>query len=119
MSRGRTPVVQCTDTEWRVACRRMRATVPPPEGFSWRFAWSKTTGENFADCDRKPGRGSRSGSMVIRVARGLSEAWTTELLIHEVAHAFDRWDNHGWSGDHSDTYWIWHGRIWRRFWGRE
>lgn len=122
MSRGRTPVKQCTDAEWRSMCRRMRATTAPPEGYAWRFQWCesmRTTGEDQADCARKPGRNGRTGTMLIRIMRGISESETIELLIHEVAHAFDRWDHHGFGGDHSDTYFIWYGRIWRRYWGQE
>jgi len=69
------------------------------------------------DCDRTPGRDGRTGTITIRVARGMSLTETRDILIHEIAHAFDRWDHHGWAGDHGDTFWIWHGRIYRRIWG--
>jgi hypothetical protein len=117
MARGRTPIVQCTASEWRDACRTVRACVPPPDGFAWRFVWCRNLNDDRGDCERRAGSAGRLGVITIRIERGMSRNETIDVLIHEVAHAFDKWDHHGWSGDHSDTFWIWCGRVYRRFWG--
>jgi len=118
---GRKPVVQCTAKEWKEMTRKMQACCPPPEGYVWHFVWStKVLDENKrGDCERRDPTDGRRGKCVVRVAKGLSETETSDILIHEVAHAFDMWTHHSWSGDHGSTFWIWVGRIFRRYWGLE
>jgi len=74
---------------------------------------------NRGDCERREPKDGTRGAIIIRVAKGMSESETIDTLIHEVAHSYDMWTHHSWSGDHSDTFWIWVGRIYRRFWGLE
>jgi len=76
------------------------------------------------DCERRePKKDKRGqavrGQIIVRVAKGMSESETIDVLIHEVAHAYDMWTHHSWYGDHSDTFWIWVGRVYRRYWGLE
>ena len=120
--RKRKPVVQCSLGEWKAICSRMKSCVPAPEGYSWRFVWSVKVGEEGkrGDCERRePKEGRSNGVMVVRVMKGMSETETEDVLIHEVAHAFDKWEHHSWQGDHSGTFYIWLGRIERRYRGQE
>jgi len=57
--------------------------------------------------------------MIVRVQKGMSQAETEDVLVHEAAHGFDQWGSHGWAGDHSTTFDIWHGRVARRYHGME
>ena len=116
---GRKPIVQCTAGEWRAIVQRMKSCVSPPEGYTWRFVWSATL-EDHGRADRTLSKvEGRKGTFTVTIRKGMSESETTETLIHEVAHVFDKWDHHGWAGDHSDTYFIWYGRIHRRYHGLE
>lgn len=121
MAAGRKPVVQCTTSEWKAICNRMRSSCPPPDGYAWRFVHSVKCGKegNRGDCQRRPPKDGRRGFMEIRILKGMSETETEDVLIHEVAHAFDKWDHHGWAGDHSDTFYIWLGRVERRYRAQE
>jgi len=124
---SRKSVTQCTRGEWNNMTERMRSCCPAPEGYSWRFMWSTKVLDhgNRGDCERREpkkdekGKIIKRGQIIIRVAKGMSENETIDVLIHEVAHAYDMWTHHAWSGDHSDTFWIWNGRIYRRYWGLE
>ena len=121
MGRGRKPIVQCTPHEWRELCNQLRACCPPPEGYDWRFVWcgELSGGDDLGGCSRTEPRGVRRGTYRIKVIRGLSRIETLDTLIHEMAHAYDTtWGpHHGWGGNHSDTFWIWVGRIYRRWYG--
>lgn len=118
---GRKPVTQCTAKQWREMCAKMRSTCAAPEGYRWRFVHSVKVGkeEKRGDCERAMPKNDRPGHMIVRVLKGMSETETEDVLIHEVGHAFDKWEHHGWAGDHSDTFYIWLGRIERRYRGQE
>lgn len=111
---------QCTDREWRDMCDKIRACCPPPEGYRWRFERSAkmaVEGNRRGFCSRLEPTDKSPGRIWIRVQRGMSESETADVLIHEVAHSYDMWTHHAWAGDHSDTMWIWVGRVYRRFHG--
>ncbi len=116
---GRKVVTQCTAAEWRSMCRRVKSCIPPPEGYAWRFVWSTALEGDEGDCSRVLGKDGRLGTFRIRVAKGLSEKQTIDVLLHECAHAFDWTEHHGWLTDHSSTFWIWLGRLFRRYHGLE
>lgn len=102
----------CTKSEWREICDQFRACVPAPEGWRWSIRRvSKLPPGQTGDCSR----GTKI--ITIKVLSGMSWMETVDTLLHEAAHGFDRWDHHGWSGDHSDTFFIWFGRLYRRFHG--
>lgn len=118
--KGRKPVVQCTLSEWREITTKLRACCPPPEGYDWRFLWCKalSNGACVGECERKePRKGRHRGTYYIRAAKGLSYQETLDTLMHEMAHAYDWGPHHGWAEEHSDTFWIWLGRIYRRWYG--
>lgn len=117
--KGRKPITQCTEGEWREISRKFRACIPPPEGYIWRLIFSKSLHDDWGKCDRKDGRAGRPGTIYIRITRGMSKSETEETLLHEAAHAFDMWTHHAWAGDHSDTFWLWMGRLYRRYHGME
>lgn len=118
---GRKPVPQCTQSEWKDMTDKMRSCCPAPQGYSWRFMWSKKcfSEGSRGDCERRQPQGTQRGQILVRIGRGMSETETADILIHEVAHAYDMWTHHAWSGDHSATFWIWVGRVYRRYWGFE
>jgi len=91
---------------------RLRASCPAPEGWSWRFSRSASLGDDaLGDCLRQKNRVIR-----VRVAFGMSPTETLDTLIHEMAHGYDMWTHHSWNGDeHGDTFWIWSGRVYRRY----
>ena len=103
----------------------MRASMAPPDGYSWRFVWSAPIAgdDSRGDVDRLPisvregAPGGRCGVITCRVRRGQSEAATAETLIHEVAHAFDMWTHHGHAGDHSATWGVLYARVYCAYWG--
>lgn len=108
----RTYVRACTRQQWHAILRDFKAAIPPPNGREWRFRLVTDLPENqLGEC-------RRSGKYVtLTVLQGLSVSETEDTLLHEAAHGFDRWDHHGWSGDHSDTFFLWFGRIYRRYHG--
>lgn len=116
---GRKPVTQCTAAEWREACRRVKSCIPPPENFSWRFVWSTALDGDEGDCSRVEPKGGRLGVIRVRVAKGMSQRQTQDVLLHECAHGFQSWTHHGWCTDHDDIFWVWLGRLWRRYHGLE
>ena len=118
MPAGRKPVVRCTRSEWCAIKNRIHACCPPPEGYSWSLIRSDgVPSDRRGDCERHESRrpGHR-GKIVVRVATGMSESETVDVALHEVAHAYDAWCHHGWQDDHGDTFWIWLGRVYRRYW---
>lgn len=120
MSRGRTPITACTRSEWSSIIQRVHACIPPPEGYTWRFVWTTRLPPDWlGDCSRIPAKteGSR-GTILVRILRGLSASETELIVIHEVAHAFDMWTHHGWGDDHGDTFFLWMGRIYRRYYSQ-
>lgn len=109
---GREAVKACTRREWQAILRDFRAAIPPPEGKEWRFKLTRKL------ADGQLGECSRTLKFVtLTVLQGLSVSETEDTLIHEAAHGFDRWDHHGWAGDHSDTFFLWYGRIYRKYHG--
>lgn len=121
MSRGRKPVVQCTQAEWKEITRRMAASCSPPDGFVWRFVWAARCSLNddgaAGTITRKEPTGGRPGVLTIRIEKGESYQSTAATLIHEVAHAFDMWTHHSWAGDHSATFGVWWARVHCRYHG--
>ena len=90
---------------------RLRACCPPPEGFAWQIGRSRRISvDATGDCLRQ-----RNGVIRVRVAHGLSPTETLDTLIHELAHGYDMWTHHRWADEHSDTFWIWVGRIYRAY----
>jgi len=123
MSRGRKPITQCTPGEWRTVVNELKACCPAPEGFEWRIMWCRGLGdkdsEDTGGYEIRAPVGSKRGTIYIRIVKGLSRMETIDTLIHELAHAYDVTcsPHHGWASDHSDTFWIWVGRIYRRWHG--
>lgn len=97
---GRKPVVQCTEKEWRELRQLVRATCPPPAGWSLVLSRSKTL-EDLGTCsvmfDKK--------RIVIRIRHGLSYEHTCEIMTHELAHAY-AWQHspHVFAKDHDETW---------------
>ena len=122
--KGRKPVTQCSLSEWRGICQHLRACVQPPEGYTWRLVWSaklsRPDSEHFGFVIKR-GKDKRGrGTVTVVIARGMSQSETEDTLLHEVAHVFDMWEHHhGWGGEHSDTFWLWLGRVYRRYHGLE
>lgn len=113
-------VTQCTDAEWKAMVNRVKSCCPPPEGYDWRFTRTASIEDNDnGECTRKEGKDGKRGVIVVRVRKGMSESETVDTLIHEVAHGYDMWTHHSWAGDHSDTFFLWYGRVYRRYWGSE
>lgn len=115
---GRKPITQCTAAEWREVTSQLKACCPAPEGYDWRFIWSRTLGDAATgEYRRKESTATSRGVVYVKVARGLSYCETIDTLMHEMAHAYDVHGHHAWAGHHSDTFWIWVGRIYRRWHG--
>ena len=123
MPARRRTIPTCTAAQWRAILDQFNATIPPPGGWRWRVdrVPRRRLGGDHGDCDRvQLGRGGQPGGVIaLRVADDMSDSETADVLLHEAAHGFDRWDTHGWGGDHGDTFWLWLGRLYRRYHGIE
>ena len=116
---GRKLIVACTAKEWRALQDKARATVAPPDSYSWRFVWSAAIlreGDfgraRLSPTSQEPEPGKR-GQAIVTVARGLAEDHTEETMIHEMAHCLDSWAHAAGRGDHDSHFWLCYGAVWR------
>lgn len=82
---GRKPITQCTRAEWDEIKSKARSMFPAPPGWKFVYVWADLGDDCHGDCRRNFDR----RTFTIRVARFMSRLQTEEVLIHEVAHAYD------------------------------
>ena len=100
---GLKPITQCTAAEWKDIVQHTRAVCPPPKGWKYRFIWSAALRKTDAaatchvDAEKKV--------ITVKVAKGYCEAYTRELMVHEMAHAL-AWQHspHVFASDHDETW---------------
>ena len=90
-------------------CKTIRQSVPMYAKVTIsRVDPSKMEGLTGA-CSKK-GKG-----FLIEVANNLTETETEAILIHEYAHALAWSETRPDTTDHDEIFWIWNGRVYRKY----
>ena len=88
--------------------RWLQRVFPPPGDLQWKLVWDNDP-DNFGTCDWE--------TREIAICPGYPIEVLVETLLHEWTHVRDRRSAEHWAEhlEHDDTFWLEHGRIYRRY----